>query len=314
MAGSTVSGLLNKTRLGGCLIWALVLSGCAGPGDLGAGVPSAMPAASLALASDATATVVNPVSTQTAISASSPPAVPAASPTTESAATPAPTPAFEETDGISYDESGGGGGGKNIVKFLNRVDNRLRVRGNIQLNRIPAPTVEPVNLALSSGSCTDCQTLTVALQINLYQRGAPKVAPQNAAVAVNYECTRCYTVARALQYVLPVDDPTQVPPDVSRLIRELDRELKAIQTDRNLQLVEAENRISAVVAQFQQLAQSLNEQRDEATEGTSPDATVVATLGPTATPSPLSSTVTPAETTAPTVATGTVMTGTEGPR
>jgi hypothetical protein len=48
----------------------------------------------------------------------------------------------------------GGGGGKNIVQVINQTDNRLRVDGNVQLNRIPGPSVAPVNEATAlSPSC-----------------------------------------------------------------------------------------------------------------------------------------------------------------
>ena len=50
------------------------------------------------------------------------------------------------------------------------VDGRLRIRGGIQLNHIPGPTVGPVNLADASSSCVDCQTIAVAMQINLIGR------------------------------------------------------------------------------------------------------------------------------------------------
>src|SRR5689334_19016047 len=72
--------------------------------------------------------------------------------------------------GAAFAQYNGGGGGKNIVTQINRTDNRLRIKGNIQLNRIPGPNVEPINLAFAGSSCTGCQTYAVALQINLISR------------------------------------------------------------------------------------------------------------------------------------------------
>jgi hypothetical protein len=193
-----------------------------------------------------------------------------------------------QDDGITQDE-GGGGGARNLVQIQNRTDGRLRVRGNIQLNRILAPSVEPVNLALALGSCTDCQTFAVALQLDLISRTASQIAPQNAAVAVNVDCTRCVTVARAFQYVYQVDDPTQVPGETSELIRAMDHELQAIHSDGNVTLSDAEARINAVIAQFTTLAESLDDKRAEETRPTSPDmgpqTTVTPTPGGIATPS-----------------------------
>src|SRR5215218_945408 len=62
--------------------------------------------------------------------------------------------------------SGQGGGANNVVIIENRVDGRLTTRGQVQLNRIPGPTAGPANLASANASCTDCQTLAVALQID----------------------------------------------------------------------------------------------------------------------------------------------------
>jgi putative peptide zinc metalloprotease protein len=208
-------------------------------------------------------------------------------------------PAWAQTTGP---DSGQGGDAKNIVMVQNRVDGRLTAGGEIQLNRVPGPTAGPVNMASAYSSCTDCQTLAVAMQIDLISRTATSITPQNAATAVNAGCSRCYTVARALQYVLQVDDPTEVPPDVTRLIQAMDRELTAIQTDRTVDLNQAEARINAVIAQFAGLAQNLIDRRDEQVSAASPAATTppaaTTTLPPT-TALPPATTASPTATLAP---------------
>jgi len=103
----------------------------------------------------------------------------------------------------------------------------------------------------------------VALQIDLISRTATEITPQNAAVALNERCTRCTTVATALQYVIPVDDPTEVPDDVKDLIKTMDREMKSIEHAQNATPATAGARIDGVVNQFSELAGSLYQQRDE---------------------------------------------------
>jgi hypothetical protein len=176
-----------------------------------------------------------------------------------------------EEDGILF-SADSGGGPRNQACLKNKKDGRLRVRGNVQLNRINGPNVQPNNLADAYGSCTDCQTLAVALQLNLYKRGAPQVTPYNAAEAINYRCTRCATVAFALQYVLPVDDPDRVPENVDRLAKAMDRELRAIHADKNIGLPEAVARIDAVIADFRELAANLDDQRKQTADADSPGA------------------------------------------
>jgi putative peptide zinc metalloprotease protein len=186
---------------------------------------------------------------------------------------PLPRVAAQDGGDVEITTQLNGGGGKNVVQVNNQKDGKRRMRASIQLNRIPGPSVAPANLALAQASCTGCQTIAIALQIDLISTSAGHVTPQNAAVAVNYACSGCVTIAVALQYVISVDDPTQVPPEVNDLINEMERELRAIAKDKNASVRDVVSRIDAVLTQFRSLAESLNDQRDEATESTSPDAT-----------------------------------------
>jgi hypothetical protein len=155
----------------------------------------------------------------------------------------------------------GGGGGKNVVIVQNRTNGRVQVRANVQLNGIPGPNVQPVNIAIATSSCTDCETLAVALQLDLASTDAWLVAPQNAAVATNARCSRCVTVAHAVQYLYIVDDPTDVSADVRRAIADLDRALVEIDSDPTITLAEAEARIDVVIAEFGALARTVGDDR-----------------------------------------------------
>jgi hypothetical protein len=178
----------------------------------------------------------------------------------------------------------GGGGANNIVLLNNRMDNGFTARGMVQVNQVPGPSVSPVNCAFASSTCANCQTLSVTMQIDLISRTASFVAPQNIARAQNVGCESCQTLARALQYVIQVDDPTSVPPEVARLDQAMNNELRALQTNRSLTLDEAMAQIDVVVAQFQDLATSLNDQRSQAM-----GPTALATSTPTPTVVPVAS-------------------------
>jgi hypothetical protein len=165
-----------------------------------------------------------------------------------------------------------GDGGNNVVMVLNRSDNRMRVRGRIRLVDLHGSRAEPVNAAFAYSSCTDCQTFVVALEIALIAPNASTIAPQNRARALNYECTRCVTVARALQYAYVVDDPDVVPDNVNRLIRDMEKELRDIGREGDISANQANARIDGVVGRFQELAVSLQDQFDETVELTTPGA------------------------------------------
>ena len=274
-----------RAWLGALLLLGWLLAACGGEqsGLITSGTPVATATGSVALHA---LTVATPTDTavppRAAMPTSSISAV-AASPATP-AATEAPAGA---TPAITTSSSAqGGGGGNNVVRVVNHNDGRLQIRGNLDLNHIPGPTVGPVNLAYATSSCTDCQTIAVALQIDLISRTATRIVPQNAAVAVNVQCHHCVTIARALQYVVQVDDPNQVPPDVADLLKEMDRTLNDISHTQGITITEAESQINAVIARFSTLAASLYDQRQEDTRDNTP--------GPPALPA-----ATPASTTTP---------------
>jgi hypothetical protein len=214
------------------------------------------------------------------------PSEPAASPTAEAtagAASPSasaspsgsPSPGASPGEATEANWNLEGGGGRNIVRVVNQSDARFILRGSIDLNRTPGPNVGPVNFAYSRASCADCRTLAVALQINLYERGAPKVTPQNAAVAVNVGCTGCATAAYAAQYVIPVDELQAVPRDVDALAREMDAELRGLAVAANQGSItpdDAMARLDALLERFRDLARYLKRTADIATEQDSPDA------------------------------------------
>jgi putative peptide zinc metalloprotease protein len=182
-----------------------------------------------------------------------------------------------------------GGGGNNVVMVRNHSDGDLRIRGRIRLAELHGSRAEPVNMALAYASCTDCQTFAVALEIALVAPGTSTIAPQNRAHALNYDCTRCVTVARALQYVFVVDDPSVVPDNIDRLMRDMERELQSIQHERGITADEANARVDAVIDRFQDLASGLQDQLDETDEPTTPGApapTIPAAPAPSPSPVP----------------------------
>jgi hypothetical protein len=109
----------------------------------------------------------------------------------------------------------GGGGANNIVILRNATGGDLQVRGSVQLNHIPGPTVSPVNCGAAFNGApgpldppsseviyVGCQGLAVALQIDLISKTATQITPRNIANAQNVRCHGCAAVAIAMQYVL----------------------------------------------------------------------------------------------------------------
>jgi hypothetical protein len=172
------------------------------------------------------------------------------------------------------------GGARLVVNVRNHKDADNHARGRIQLNRIQGWGVAPVNIAIAQSTCTDCETLAVALQVSTYERGARYVAPQNAAVAVNAECLRCFTMAVAIQYLIPVDPATALPHDVRQLAKDLNRELKEVTRDQSTTVRDRMPRIVDVINRFRQFVAYVDMRTNEET---APNA---ATGDPVSTPLP----------------------------
>jgi putative peptide zinc metalloprotease protein len=153
------------------------------------------------------------------------------------------------------------GGPGNIVMAVNQSDGRLAIRGNVQLVREPGMIAAPQNFAFAKASCSDCQTIAVALQLNFANTDGRFIAPQNVAVATNNECTGCATIALAYQVFITVEDPTVMPDGVAQTLRDFDAELREISTDPTITLGEAETRILSVIDRFMTYATAFDVQR-----------------------------------------------------
>ena len=153
-------------------------------------------------------------------------------------------------------------GPSNVVIATNQTDGRFVVQGRVMVSRVAGDVAAPLNFAMAqSTTCNGCTTFAVALQLDFASRNAETIAPQNVAVAVNGGCNGCVTVAKAVQVFYTVDDPTQIPPDISAAIRDLNSELVRIAADRTITPAQAESRIDSVIARFLVTALSFDAQR-----------------------------------------------------
>jgi putative peptide zinc metalloprotease protein len=187
------------------------------------------------------------------------------------------------------------GGKRNEVKAHNRSDNRARVRTNLDFNRIRGDTVSPVNIAHAESTCSDCQAIAVAVQINVYERGASMIVPRNVAVAVNEDCLRCSSFARAIQYVIPVDNVDDVPREVEELVRAINAEARYFEKLDDLTTVdpaEAQARLDSIMARFAMLDEYLTIATEERSSE-EPSASPTAAVSPSSQPNEAVGTPTP---------------------
>jgi len=234
------------------------------------------------------------------------------------ASTPQPTPTF---DAGALLEEFPDSKPVNQVIADNSDDQRFMGRASIKFRKLKGDDILPVNIAFAQGTCTDCQTIAVAVQVIVYKRGASNVQPQNVALAANVGCTRCVTVARAIQYVIPVDDFDNVPDNVKRLVHRLDQELhyfEKVTSINELTSDEAAARLQRAVDEFGELHQYMVDlmtkktgdndgdpgaketgERLRQSPSPSPSGSAPASPSSSATPSPTAGSPTPAPTATP---------------
>src|SRR5438874_3037964 len=163
---------------------------------------------------------------------------------------------------VMADSDDDNGSPQNIVQVVNTTDSNLMVGGQVQLNTIDSSVVEPANAAVAYSSCNNCQTLAVALQINLMESKVTTFQPENLALAVNYQCFHCTTIADAIQYNIDVHEGDDGSPGRAKhLVKEMNRQLAT--ASHASSLAQAETEVDAVLQEFQDLAASLSIRRDE---------------------------------------------------
>lgn len=247
-----------------------------------------------------------------ACDAASPPAGSDSPSPTAAGATATPKPDFDA--GVILEEFPEGAP-NNEVRLQNDQDKRFMARASVKMYKLRGDDIRPRNLALAEGKCTDCQTIAVAVQVVFYQRGATNVQPQNIAIASNVGCTRCVTVARAIQYVIPVDDlKADVPDEVKSLVKDLDKELRyfaSIKSINELSSDEAAARVQHILDQCADLQRYLRDvmakrtqdnEADPADQGSPSPAGSAAPASPSespAAPTPAPPTASPAPTATP---------------
>lgn len=104
----------------------------------------------------------------------------------------------------------------NVAVAVNTQDGRSVFKIAFSVRTMRGDTVSPTNAAVASSSCTDCQTVAVAIQIVLATGDTDVVSPTNLAIALNDTCSSGETMASAFQYVFATGDATRFSSDAHR--------------------------------------------------------------------------------------------------
>ena len=206
-------------------------------------------------------------------------------------------------------------GADNAAVAVNTKDGSDVFRLAFHVNRVMSDVVDSGNAAVAFASCTDCQTVAIAIQVVLIMSDPAVVTPENLALAVNLECSACDTLASAYQLVLTTGGPVRFTPEGYRRLAEIRRQLLALRHS-GLSAAELQARVKELTDQLRQVV--LTEMVPAGRAGTAPaqEGTSPTGEGPTTGSSggtgssPSTSTSTTASTTSTTSRTSTTSTTT----
>lgn len=161
--------------------------------------------------------------------------------------------------------------GKQMVTVANRTAGTMTFTGHIQVNVFNGPSATALNQATAIGSCTACQTLAVALQVNVISSLTTQVDARDNAIALNKNCPHCLTTSEALQYwIIAPGSSVTIPNDVRALIAQMNHQFAVLEAQPNLTPNDAIAAINGVLSQFASLLDNLTIRLAQTTQMTSP--------------------------------------------
>lgn len=148
-----------------------------------------------------------------------------------------------ETEGSTVDETGStiGGSGDNVAVAISTKDGSSKFRVSFRIVRTSSDVVDQSNIAFAFASCEGCESIAIAFQVVLVSGEPSTVIPENYAIALNFECTDCETLASAYQFVLGVDGNVHFTSDGNRTLAEIRRAIRDLaRSDLSIEEIQAE--------------------------------------------------------------------------
>lgn len=184
-----------------------------------------------------------------------------------------------------------GAGTDNGAVAVNTKDGKTVIAISLKIVQTSAPVVDPTNGAVAVASCSDCQTVAIAMEGVLVAGSPTTFDPTNIALAINSECSNCQTLASAYQDVVQNDTRVRITGAGRQEIARIRHDLESLRNS-GLDIVAIQQRVNADAGRFLAVLQN------EVVPIGKPSPTTTSTTSTTA--APLSGS---ASTTAPTTST-----------
>jgi putative peptide zinc metalloprotease protein len=132
---------------------------------------------------------------------------------------------------------------------VNTKDGKSVFRLTFHVKRTMDSDVDNDNAAVAYASCESCRTVAASIQVVLVMGEAELVTTDNVAVAINYECSECETLAAAYQYVYGEGSPVRFTAEGNRKLAELRRRLQELRRRDDLTLEQLAQEIAQIAAE-----------------------------------------------------------------
>ncbi len=150
--------------------------------------------------------------------------------------------------GVAVGAPGAARAQDNAAVAINTKDGGAIFRFAFKIARVGRDVVENTNAAIAYASCTDCQTVAIAIQVVLVTGDPSVVTPQNYAIAINQQCTLCETLASAYQFVFSTGGQVHFTAEGNKTIADLRREFHALKKEaEGLTIAEIQARVQGLV-------------------------------------------------------------------
>jgi putative peptide zinc metalloprotease protein len=150
------------------------------------------------------------------------------------------------------DDDGGIRPEDNAAVVVNTEDDSELFDFAFEIRRVAGEVVDNQNAAVAFNQCERCRSVAVAIQIVLVVGSPSVVTPGNVAVAVNYECTLCESLAMAYQFVIGVPADFRFSGEAMSEIKRIRNEIRRLMRA-DLPIPELRARIDALADRLRQI-------------------------------------------------------------
>jgi putative peptide zinc metalloprotease protein len=146
-------------------------------------------------------------------------------------------------------------GSNNVAAAVNTSNGKSVFALRLKIVQTDSSTVDATNAAVAAASCSDCQTVAIALEAVLVAGSPTTYDPTNIALAINSGCNNCQTLATAYQDVVQHDTRVRITGAGRQQIASIRQDLDSLRNS-GLDIFAIQQRVNEDAAAFLNVLQS----------------------------------------------------------